>query len=132
MALCFHIGINARRSNAEGWGDTDYAGALARALKEQGHGADLFYRDEQPGLTGQGDVVIRIIGPHLDAPVPGVPNLLWVISPPNLAPLPTLRRYQKVFFASAPMARIYQALHVNAAYLPQATDLSLFPRGSEG
>jgi hypothetical protein len=126
MALFFHIGINARRSNADGWGDTEYAGALARALRDQGHGAELFYRDEQPGLTGAGDVVIRIIGPHLDEPVPGVPNLLWIISPPNLAPLATLRRYQKVFFASVPMARIYQTLQIDASYLPQAVDVALF------
>ena len=25
-------------------------------------------------------------GPHLDEPVPGVPNLLWMISPPDLLP----------------------------------------------
>jgi hypothetical protein len=126
MSLEFHIGINARRANAEGWGDQSYALALAQAFRGLGHGAAVFYREETPALTGKNDVVIRIIGPHLDEPVPGVPNLLWIISPPNLAPLATLRRYQAVYFASEPMARIYTVLGVPSACLQQATDGSAY------
>ncbi|RGP36880.1 rhamnan synthesis F family protein [Pseudotabrizicola alkalilacus] len=126
MALCLHIGLNALRSNAEGWGDLQYARCLAAALEQLGHQTRLFFRDEMPELTGQGDVVLRIIGPHLDEPVPDVPNLLWVISPPNQAYLACLARYQALFFASDMLARQCAALGLAASYLPQATDTGIF------
>lgn len=132
MTLFCHIGLNARRSNAESWGDHPYALCLARALGALGHRARLFYRDEHPPLTGAQDCVIRIVGPHLDEPVPGVPNLLWMISPPNLSPLATLRRYQKVFIASALLAERYAALGLDVACLPQATDGAQFNPGAGG
>lgn len=128
--MFLHIGINARRSNAEGWGDHPFALCLATAFRALGHEAELFFRDETPALSGRNDVAIRIIGPHLDEPVPGVPNLLWMISPPNLAPLATLRRYQKVLFASLAMKMIYESLGVDSAYLPQATDTARFTPGA--
>lgn len=95
--LSFHIGLSARRSNSLGWGDTQYAVCLGRAFEAKGHRAKIFVRDETPALTGDRDVVLRIVGPHLDEPVAGVPNLLWIISPPNLAPRATLARFATVF-----------------------------------
>lgn len=124
-SLHLHIGLNARRTNAESWGDLAYADGLAMAFRGLGHSADVFYRDETPSLT-KNDVVIRIVGPHLDEPVPNVPNLLWMISPPNITPMARLRRFQSVFFASAPLAKIYAQMGVNAAYLPQASDTNVF------
>ncbi|MDR7125439.1 rhamnan synthesis F family protein [Pseudotabrizicola sp. 4114] len=132
MAICLHIGLNALRSNAEGWGDLQYARCLAAALEQLGHQTRLFFRDESPELTGQGDVVLRIIGPHLDEPVPDVPNLLWVISPPNQAWLACLARYQALFFASDMLARQCVALGLPASYLPQATDTGIFNLAARG
>lgn len=121
-----HIGINARRDNSGKWGDMAYAQALATALGHLGHETRIFYRGETPALRGYEDVVIRIVGPYLDEPVIGVPNLLWMISPPNISPLDRLRRFQKIFFASNPLAQFYGRIGLAAAYLPQATDLDIF------
>jgi Rhamnan synthesis protein F len=126
LSLSLHIGLNASRSRAEGWGEFAYAKALIRALEGQGHNAELFYRTESPSLTGVNDVVLRIVGPHLDEPVPNVPNMLWMISPPNFTPLARLRRFQSVYFASQLLVSTYRDLGVNAFYLPQATDTDLF------
>lgn len=121
-----HIGLNARRTNAQSWGDLPFAHSLAAAFAQIGHASQLFFRDEAPTLTGQRDVVLRIIGPHLDEPVPGVPNLLWMISPPNMAPLACLARYQALFLASNALVRRCLAQGLNAVHLPQATDTRVF------
>ncbi|MDO9637331.1 MAG: rhamnan synthesis F family protein [Pseudotabrizicola sp.] len=128
----FHIGLNARRTNAESWGDLAFARSLAAGFVQTGHAASLFFRDEQPDLTGQRDVVLRLIGPHLDEPVPGVPNLLWMISPPNLAPLACLARYQALFLASPLLVSRCLAQGLHATYLPQATDSGLFNPAARG
>ncbi|WP_246831293.1 rhamnan synthesis F family protein [Pseudotabrizicola formosa] len=128
----FHIGLNARRTNAESWGDLPFAHSLAEALAQIGHASQLFFRDETPALTGQRDVVLRLIGPHLDEPVPGVPNLLWMISPPNMAPLACLARYQALFLASDELVRRCLASGLTAVHLPQATDTRLFTPGAAG
>lgn len=132
MGLVLHIGLNARRSNAQSWGDLAFARCVCRAIEQLGHKTALFFRDEVPELTGQGDVVLRIIGPHLDEPVPGVPNLLWVISPPNQASVACLARYQALFFASASLAGRCLALGLKASYLPQATDAAVFNPQARG
>ena len=124
--LLFHIGLNATRASAAGWGDTPYAEALIRALERAGHGGRLFFRGETPQLRGQRDVVLRIIGPHLDHVVPGVPNMLWMISPPNGAPLASLCRYQRLWFASPVLAQDYARMGLPAAFMPQATDTGMF------
>ncbi|MFN4153577.1 MAG: rhamnan synthesis F family protein [Paracoccaceae bacterium] len=130
--IALHIGLNARRANAESWGDLQFARCLADAFGQLGHRTSLFFRDEQPTLSGQADVVLRIIGPHLDEPVPGVPNLLWIISPPNQASLAGLARYQAVFIASDSLAARCSVLGLNASYLAQATDITLFNPAAGG
>ncbi|NEX44812.1 rhamnan synthesis F family protein [Pseudotabrizicola algicola] len=132
MALRLHIGLNARRANAESWGDLGYARCLAAAFERIGHDCTLFFRDERPQLSGRDEVVLRIVGPHLDDPVPGVPNLLWIISPPNHAALAHLARYQAVFIASATLAARCSALGQEARFLPQATDPALFNPEARG
>ncbi|WP_304797005.1 rhamnan synthesis F family protein [Pseudotabrizicola sp.] len=130
--MTLHIGLNARRTNADGWGDLAFAHCLRAAFTQLGHHSTVFFRDETPDLTGRDDVVLRIIGPHLDEPVPGVPNLLWVISPPNQAPFATLARYQGLFHASMPLVERCLAHGLHASYLPQATDGSVFSPAARG
>lgn len=124
--LTFHIGLNARRGNAESWGDLAFAQSLAAAMDGQGCRATLFFRDEVPSVTGQGDVVLRIIGPHLDDPVPDLPNILWMISPPNQASIGQLSRYQQILCASAALTAQSRLMGLEARYLPQATDHRIF------
>jgi hypothetical protein len=129
-ALTFHVGVNARRMTGGLWGDTAYAESLVHAFEAKGHEARLFFRDETPDLTGRNDVVLRIIGPHLDEPVAGVPNLLWIISPPNLAPKATLARFATVFVASRRLSSILTEAGLDAEYMPQATDPAIFHPGA--
>lgn len=131
-ALTFHVGVNARRTTGGLWGDTPYAESLVHAFKTKCHEARLFYRDEAPELTGENDVVLRIIGPHLDEPVAGVTNLLWIISPPNLAPKATLARFATVFVASRRLTDILTEAGLEAEYMPQATDPAIFHSGAGG
>ena len=63
-----------------------------------------------------------IIGPHLEEPVSGMPNILWIISPPNVAPSAMLARYQAVFSASRHLVDLLRAVRVNAEYMSQATE----------
>ena len=126
-ALNFHISINALRHSSAGWGDLAYAKSLAEALITKGHAATLFFREEAPKLGGARDVVIRIIGPHLDEPVEGVVNLLWMISPPNLAPPRSLARYQGLFIASEPQCAAYKAQLDALRLSPPLPDLGPAP-----
>lgn len=121
--LFIHISVNATRANRESWGDTQYAEGLARAIRHvSGCGSAVFFRGESPEPTGKRDVVLRIIGPHLEEPVPGLPNMLWIISPPNLAPSAMLARYQAVFSASRHLVVLLRAVNIKAEYLSQATE----------
>lgn len=127
--LFFHVSVYATRSNRDGWGDTQYAEGLLRAIRAlPGCDGDLFFRNQMPKLgCGPGrDVVLRIVGPHPEDPVPGVPNLLWMISPPNLAPVASLARFQGVFCASKLFANYLQQRGIAAQYLPQATETAHF------
>lgn len=125
----FQISINALRHGASAWGDLAFARGLAAAMARQGVEATLFFRDEQPPDTAPGAVVLRIIGPHLPGPVAGLANMVWVISPPNLAPVAALRRYQAVYVASRPLAAAWAAQGVAAAHQDQATDTRHFHPG---
>lgn len=124
--ITVHISTCARRDDRDNWGDTAYAEALSRAIHAQGHQAKLFFSGEAPRLTGAGDVVLRIAGPHLDDTVPGVPNLVWLISMPAYVSRRALARFHAVLTASAALGRQYELDGLPARYLPQATDPDQF------
>lgn len=125
--LFVHIGVNARRSHPESWGDTQYAEALARAIRRHpGCDAALLFRGETPVDTDRPAVLLRIVGPHVEDPVPGLPNILWVISPPNLMSSAMLARYQALFCASPIMTEQLRAGGLTVEFLPQGTDVGHF------
>lgn len=131
-----HISTCAQRNDRENWGDTAYAEAIAQAIRAHGHEAELFFSGEAPRLSGAGDVVLRIAGPHLDDTVPGVPNLVWMISMPNYVSIRALARFQGVITSSAALSRQYAQAGLPALYMAQATDPDLFhpsrrPEGTE-
>lgn len=127
-----HISICALRSNKDGWGDTEYALALKSAVLNHGHEAELFFSGEHPKIRGPRDVVLRIIGPHIDDTVPGVPNLLWMISMPNYQSFRILARYQTIITSSALLTQRYQQSGLPACYLAQATDPDQFHPDKRG
>ena len=55
----FHVSICAERSNAQNWGDTQYAEGLLRAFRRiPGCDGALFFRNEKPKLVAGRDVVL--------------------------------------------------------------------------
>ncbi len=126
--MFIHVSVNATRANQEAWGDTHFARSLILAIQRiPGCDGALLFRDDPPPPPAEGPAaVLRILGPHLEEPVPDLPNLLWIISPPNLAPTLMLQRYQAVFCGSAWLAEQLCRQGVAATYLPQATDTSHF------
>jgi hypothetical protein len=121
------LSINATRSNQNSWGDTQYAEGLARAIRQfPGCDAALLFRGERPKAVDRPAVLLRILGPHLEEPVAGLPNMLWLISPPNLAPLPMLARYQAIFCGSRLLTTHLRENGLQAEYLPQATETAHF------
>ncbi len=125
--IFIHLSVCARRANRQAWGDTQFAEGLAGAIRSfPGCDAGLMFRGEAPPATEQPAVVLRIVGPHLEDPVPGLPNLLWMISPPNLAPSGLLRRYQAIFCGGQSLTTQLKSLGIPAHYLPQATDVAHF------
>lgn len=125
--IIIHIRINAAREKQASWGDTAYAAGLAKALESNpGCECRLLFRGEQPDTTDLPAVVLQIVGPHLEEPIAGLPNLLWIISPPNVAPIAMLARYQAIFVASERLAVLLRNSGLSASYLPQATDTTHF------
>lgn len=88
--------------------------------------ATLFFRGEEPALSANENVVLRIVGPHLDEPVVGLPNLLWIINPLNFLITRLIQRYQAVFCASHILAHQLGQADINAAFLLQATEIEWF------
>lgn len=128
--MLLQLSINATRSSQATWGDTQYAEGLARTIRaEPGCEAALLVRGEAPAAADRRTVVLHIAGPHLEEPVPGLPNLLWMISPPNLAPVPMLGRYQAVLCGSRLMVGRLAERGVAAEFLPQATETGHFHPG---
>lgn len=125
--IFIHLSVNARRSNQHAWGDTQFAEGLAKAIRSQpGCNAGLVFRGENVPATQQAAILLRIVGPHLEDPVPGLPNILWMISPPTLAPTGQLRRYQAIFCGGLALTKRLESFGLNVHYLPQATDTAHF------
>lgn len=125
--MFIHISVNATREKRHSWGDTQYAKGLARAFRQiSGVDASLFFRGEQPERRGPDDVVLRIVGPLLEEPVRDFPNMLWIISPPSLAPSAMLGRYQAVFCASRVFVDLLCEHGLDVQFLHQATESGHF------
>ncbi|WP_273691525.1 rhamnan synthesis F family protein [Ketogulonicigenium vulgare] len=125
--LFIHISVNALRGNGRSWGDTQFAEGLVRAIARiPGCGAALMFRGEVPDVTPGRDVVLRIVGPYLEEPLPDVPNILWMITPPNLATAGMLRRYQHIFTGAQLMTDHFTSFGIPTTPLMQATEPSHF------
>lgn len=125
--ILIYLNVNAVESTAGSWGDTQFAEGLARSIRAiEGCDAKLLFRGEAPETDRARAAVLRIVGPHLEEPIAGMPNLLWVISPPNLAPLPMLARYQAVFCGARLLTQHLVSEGLPARFLPQATETGHF------
>lgn len=126
-AVFVHVRTNAIRSNPAGWGDTQYAEALVRAIRQHpGCDAGLLFRGERPDAAPGNAVLVQISGPHLEESVPGSANILWMISPPHIAPVGMLARYRALFPASDYFAQRLRSHGLAGDYLPQAAETAHF------
>lgn len=129
--MFFHISTSVPAQSSQHWGDLAYATDLARALADLGHGTRVYRLFEpiqaHPGATiGNPDVVVRIAGPHLDDPVPGLINFAWLISHAEKLFPALLASYDRVFTAARNLPITGLNPPLRHAFLPQATDCSRF------
>jgi len=124
----FHISTASPKASLENWGERYFVVALQKALRKLGCTTEVWgYGSEIIRRTDQ-DVVLRIAGRTLEDPVPGFPNMLWIISHPEFMLPNLIRSYQKVFIASEhiePM--LLNKWEQPCTYLPQASDPEVFP-----
>lgn len=110
------------------WGDTFFADALADALRSLGQEVVVLRRgaDDAPS-SHLSDVALTLRGLKRVHPRPGLLNILWVISHPDLVTVEEIRSFDLVFAASTPWA---QAMSTRAGVpvrpLHQATDPERF------
>lgn len=115
----------------ERWGDTHFAHALARALRELGHEAVVDHHGAWDRPTSRHDDIDLVLrGPHPFDPTPEHPSIAWVISHPETVTAAEARRYDRVIAASVPWARARSAeWGLSIEPLLQATDPDLFHPG---
>jgi hypothetical protein len=115
----------------ERWGDTHFAHALARALRELGHEAVVDHHGGWSRPTSRHDDVDLVLrGPHPFDPTPEHPSIAWVISHPETVTADEARRYDRVVAASVPWAQARSAAWgLSIEPLLQATDPELFHPG---
>lgn len=86
----------------DSWGDTHYAGSLARALRALGHDVVTRRRGaHEAGPVHLDDVSLALRGLHPIPPTPGQRNVLWVISHPEEVDPAEFEGYDVVCAASA-------------------------------
>lgn len=116
---------------ADLWGDTHFAHQLAQSLRRVGQEVVIDHKEEFARAAGPRDdvvLVLRGLFPH--HPDPGVLNLMWLISHPELVTAEELGGYDHVYVASTTFAReLTEEWGVPATPLMQATDPSVFHPG---
>lgn len=122
----YHISISAYNVSNIGWNEARFFQALGQELTAMGHNVSFFFAGEKPDLVGGDEAVLRIVGPHLEEPVEGAINLLWIVSPPAIAPLGQLARFDHVFCCSLSLATYFSKSSIEATYLPKAVDTEHF------
>ena len=121
-------------SKGDRWGDTSYAESLATALRH--HGQEVVtYRHGANRETAHAFDDVNLVLRGLDhvSPIPGMINILWIISHPELIEMEEIRSFDIVYAASASWSRAmtrHSGRHVKA--LLQATDTDRFGLGEAG
>jgi O-antigen biosynthesis protein len=115
----------------DSWGDTYYGQGLAEGLRALGQDTVLLRRgaDDHP-MSYLCDAALTIRGLKRVHPRPGLLNILWVISHPDLVRPEEVRDFDLVFAASEPWAAdMSTRTGVPVRVLHQATNSELFHPG---
>lgn len=116
------------------WGDSYFADGLASSLRKLGQivCVDTVENSRKP-LPMLDDVVINLRGLAAVDRVPGVTNVIWVISHPDLVSRAELESYDLAYAASEGWARRKSKLwDTSISALLQCTDPSLFQPDDDG
>jgi glycosyltransferase involved in cell wall biosynthesis len=115
------------------WGDRFFAEDLAGALESRGLVVSVDRREAaHRGSAALDDVAVFIRGRTSVRPVPGIVNVLWVISHPDDVDVDEVRAFDVVFAASRPWAEEMTARSGrDIGVLLQATDVGTFSDRSE-
>ena len=110
------------------WGDVPFAASIAGALRSHGHDAVVDRHGAFSRPTNYlDDVVLVIRGAEPCTPQPGKVNMIWVISRPERVTRQEIEAFDVVFVASkAWCEHVRTKWGINAIFLPQATNPSLF------
>lgn len=112
------------------WGDTYFAAALARELRELGQEVVVDRRSAwvRPGSDQLDDVTLTLRGLVHFAPQPDATNLLWVIShPEDVGPAEIASGWDRIYAASSVWAeQMTETTHRDVVPLLQATDARRF------
>lgn len=110
-----------------GWGDTNFANSLTRALTKSGHNCEIHFHNEWDQADRNIDIVIHLKGLFRYVPKPYNFNILWIISHPELHTIEEINQFDVVFCASKLyFENIKEAVRIPCFYLPQATDSDVF------
>lgn len=109
------------------WGDYYYAKAMASALGELGYPAVLQHREEWGAAGTLGDVVFHIRGIVDVRPIPGLLNVMWVISHPDRINIDEYGAMDRVFVAGSQLrTTLGQRYGLDACLLMQGADQTKF------
>ncbi|GAA6527747.1 glycosyltransferase [Intrasporangium sp. DVR] len=119
---------SAGGAKGDRWGDTSYAESLAAALRRRGQEVVTYrHRANQDTTHVFDDVSLVLRGLDLVAPIPGIINILWVISHPEIVTPVEARGFDLVYSASPSWARTLARLSGrDVVPLLQATDAERF------
>lgn len=111
----------------DGWGDVHFAAALARALERLGQEVVVDRREAHVRDSASlDDVSLVIRGLEKVPALPGLVNLLWVISHPDLVTEDELSTFNAIFAASEAWSHRMRAAGHPVTPLLQATDPERF------
>jgi hypothetical protein len=83
------------------WGDTHFATELKKALELQGQKVEINFRDQELlKIDSPNTIILNLRGLLPFQPVPGVLNVIWIISHPDQISKYELKKYDLVFAAS--------------------------------
>lgn len=118
-------------SRGDRWGDTHFARSLGEALERHGQDVTVDRREARHRATrDHDDVVLVLRGLDLVEPRPGVLNVEWVISHPDLISPEELAGYDLVYAASLSWsARVSRDWGIAVRPLLQCTDQRYFHPG---
>ena len=122
-----YLSVPIERRKFRSTGEFLFVGGLKSALLRSGVQATFLLLGEEPKSVKARDTVLHICGQYIRPLIPGVANILWLISNPQLLTPSLAKQYQHVFVSSLRFCEHLKRIGVeNVSYLSQCTDPHVF------